>query len=62
MTLSQVIEKLEGLRTAHGGGVQFCIEDADTNWIFKVSEGCFEFVEDEKGKRVEVGATYGDEI
>ena len=61
MKVSEVIEKLKQLKDKHGD-VQFCIENADTSWVFKVSDGCFEFVDDSLGARIEVGATYGDEI
>ncbi|MCP4262526.1 MAG: hypothetical protein GY774_34230 [Planctomycetes bacterium] len=61
MIISEVTQKLDELKDIHGD-VQFCINDADTGWIFEVWESSFKFVEDEKGKRIEVGATYGDEI
>jgi hypothetical protein len=61
MLTSEVIEKLNTLKALHGD-VQFCILDADTEWVLKTSSGCFKFVEDNFGKRIEVGATYLDLI
>jgi len=62
MLISEAIETLNKLMSEHGD-IQLCLADADTGWIFKLSQSNFEYFNDEHGGRIDLGCDYGiDEV
>jgi len=61
MKITELEKHLATIRKVHGD-IDVTVDDADTGWIFKICGADLTVVSDEKGKRVEIGPSYGDEI
>ena len=60
MKLSESIKLLETLKSQYGD-IELCLNDAETDWIFKLKPEHFEFYETSDIARIEISVDYYDE-
>jgi len=60
MIISELEKHLKSIKEAHGD-IEIVINDADTNWLFKITDSDLGVLEDDEGVRLEIGADYSSE-